>query len=110
MVDRILKQYTYSHLSQEEGKFPVFLGCETNYRNFDHVIKAISEFAEEIKTEVSKKSSRKSTQRRNTGKSVESGSESIQSKSVTPSEASKIKKETEDVVDELFNNYKKEFE
>jgi len=65
---------------------------------------------EEIKTEVSKKSSKKSTQRRNTGKSVESGSESIQSKSVTPSEASKIKKETEDVVDELFNNYKKEFE
>lgn len=51
MVDRILKQYTYSHLSQEEGKFPVFLGCETNYRNFDQVIKAISEFAEEIKTE-----------------------------------------------------------
>ena len=65
---------------------------------------------EEIKTEVSKKSSKKSTQRRNTGKSVESGSESIQSKSVTPSEASKIKKETEDVVDELFNNYKREFE
>ena len=63
---------------------------------------------EEIKTEVSKKSSRKSTQRRNTGKSVESGSESIQSKSVTPSEASKIKKETEDVVDELFSEYKKQ--
>ena len=63
---------------------------------------------EEIKTEVSKKSSRKSTQRRNTGKSVESGSGSIQSKSVTPSEASKIKKETEDVVDELFSEYKKQ--
>ena len=51
MVDRRLKQYTDSHLAQEEGKCPAFLGCETNYRNFDQVIKAISEFAEEIKTE-----------------------------------------------------------
>ena len=63
---------------------------------------------EEINNNISKKSSRKSTQRRNTGMSKESESESVQSKSVTPSEASKIKKETEEVVDDLFNNYKKQ--
>jgi hypothetical protein len=55
---------------------------------------------------ISKKSSRKSTKRRNTEKSKESETESIKSKSVTPSEASKIKKETENIVDELFNNIK----
>ena len=63
---------------------------------------------EEINNNISKKSSRKSTQRRNTGMSKESESESVQSKSVTPSEASKIRKETEEVVDDLFNNYKKQ--
>ena len=52
-----------------------------------------------------KKTSRKSSQRRNTSK--ESESESVQSKSVTPSEAQKIKKESEDVIDELFSKYKK---
>ena len=63
---------------------------------------------EEINNNISKKSSRKSTQRRNTGMSKESESESVQSKSVTPSEASKIRKETVEVVDDLFNNYKKQ--
>ena len=50
MQGRILKRFTYSHVSQE-GKFPVFLGCETTYRNFDQVIAAINQFAEEIKVE-----------------------------------------------------------
>ena len=56
---------------------------------------------------ISKKSSRRSSQRKNTEKSKESESESVQSKSVTPSEASKIKKVSDDVVDELFNKYTK---
>ena len=56
---------------------------------------------------ISKKSSRKSTQRKNTGKSMEPESESVKSKSVTPSEAAKIEKETEDVVDDLFGNFDK---
>ena len=59
---------------------------------------------------ISKKSSRKSTQRKNTGKSMEPESESIKSKSVTPSEKVKIEKETEDVVDDLFGNFDKEKE
>ena len=59
---------------------------------------------------ISKKSSRKSTQRKNTGKSMEPESESVKSKSVTPSEAAKIEKETEDVVDDLFGNFDKEKE
>jgi len=56
---------------------------------------------------ISKKSSRRSSQRKNTEKSRQSESESVQSKSVTPSEASKIKKASDDVVDELFNKYTK---
>ena len=56
---------------------------------------------------ISKKSSRKSSHKRNTEKSKELESESVQSKSVTPSEASKIKKVSDDVVDELFNKYTK---
>ena len=68
----------------------------------------VNEESEDINlnTNITKKSSRKTTQRRNTEKSKESESESIKSKSVTPSEASKIKKETENIVDELFNNIK----
>ena len=60
---------------------------------------------------ISKKSSKKSTERRNSERSKvskESESESVKSKSVTPSEESKIKRESENVIDELFNNYKKE--
>ena len=107
---------------QEYGTFATYVENENEkLRMYDFKIKvkfdnfeftSLEDIEKEnpIVTEVSKKSSKKSTQRRNTGKSVESGSESVQSKSVTPSEASKIKKETEDVVDELFNNYKKEFE
>ena len=55
--------------------------------------------------------SKKSTERRNSERSKvskESESESVKSKSVTPSEESKIKRESENVIDELFNNYKKE--
>ena len=68
----------------------------------------VNEESEDINlnTNITKKSSRKSTQRRNTEKSKESESESVKSKSVTPSEASKIKKETENIVDEMFNNIK----
>ena len=68
----------------------------------------VNEESEDINlnTNITKKSSRKTTQRRNTEKSKESESESVKSKSVTPSEASKIKKETENIVDELFNNIK----
>ena len=55
---------------------------------------------------ISNKSSRKSTQRRNTGKSMEPESESVKSKSVTPSEESKLKRESENVIDELFNDLK----
>ena len=59
---------------------------------------------------ISRKNSRKSSQKRNTEKSKELESESVQSKSVTPSEASKIKKVSDDVVDELFNKYTKKDE
>ena len=50
MLDRILRQYTYSHVSQE-GKYPVFLGCQITYANFSKVLAAIKEFVEEIHTE-----------------------------------------------------------
>ena len=53
---------------------------------------------------ISKKSSRKSTQRKNTEKSKESEieTESVKSKSVTPSEASKLNKEADNLIDDLF--------
>ena len=50
MLDRTLRQYTYSHVSQE-NKYPVFLGCEITYTNFSKVLAAIKEFVEEIHTE-----------------------------------------------------------
>lgn len=68
----------------------------------------INEPEEVNNNNISEKGSKKSTQRRNTGKSLESASEDVKSKSVTSSEAQRIKKESEDVVDEMFNFYKKE--
>ena len=59
---------------------------------------------------ISQGSSRRGTSKRNTGKSKESGSESVQSKSVTPSEKQKIIKESEDIIDDIFNEIKKEEE
>lgn len=50
MLDQILRQYTYSHVSQE-NKFPIFLGCQITYGNFNKVLSAINEFVEEIHTE-----------------------------------------------------------
>ena len=54
---------------------------------------------------ISKKSSKKSTERRNSERSKvskESESESVKSKSVTPSEASKLNKEADNIIDDLF--------
>ena len=61
-----------------------------------------------INSTKSKASSRKSTSKKNTEKSKESESESVQSKSVTPSEKQVIMKESENIIDDLFSEIKKE--
>ena len=61
-----------------------------------------------INSTKSKASSRKSTSKKNTEKSKESESESVKSKSVTPSEKQVIMKESENIIDDLFSEIKKE--
>ena len=61
-----------------------------------------------INSTKSKASSRKSKSKKNTEKSKESESESVKSKSVTPSEKQVIMKESENIIDDLFSEIKKE--